>query len=320
MTKYNLLLATCWIAILVMQCEQPPTQATVDLKNSPNQAELFAPDLISTGLYERDLAIGPDGSELIYTLGTNTGIRNLIIMREQGGAWAQEVMPFSGAHQDIEPFYSPEGQVLYFASDRPMPQDTMRSDYNIWKVARSGTGWADPEALSNLINTPAHEFFPAVTDQGHVYFTASREDGMGGEDILVSRLVNGEYQTPEALDSNVNSALDEFNAFVSADDRFIVFSSYGRLDGLGGGDLYWSERGPDGQWSVAQHFGPAINTSRLEYCPFVDFNNGNLYFTSNRIAEGKPIMATVEDFHKVAHSPQNGFGDIYRIAWDKARL
>ena len=44
----------------------------------------------------------------------------------------------------------------------------------------------------------------------------------------------------------VNSAQAESNAYVSADERFIVIVSDERPGGLGGDDLWVSERGADG--------------------------------------------------------------------------
>ena len=42
---------------------------SINLDVASDAPELFAPGFISTGMYERDLAISPDGNEMIYTLG-----------------------------------------------------------------------------------------------------------------------------------------------------------------------------------------------------------------------------------------------------------
>ena len=52
---------------------------------------------------------------------------------------------------------------------------------------------------------------------------------------------------------------------------------------MGSGDLYISWKQADGSWGKSQNLGPEVNSSRMDYCPFVDAD-GVLYFTSKRIA------------------------------------
>src|SRR6266542_2151045 len=57
--------------------------------------------------------------------------------------------------------------------------------------------------ISNIdpINTPAGEYFPVITIDGkRIYFTGSdRKDGVGGEDIFYSDLMDGKWQKPKLL-------------------------------------------------------------------------------------------------------------------------
>jgi len=43
-------------------------QQLPDLGQPPATAQLFGEQIISTGLYERDFALSPDGKEIFYTL------------------------------------------------------------------------------------------------------------------------------------------------------------------------------------------------------------------------------------------------------------
>ncbi|MGO8055647.1 hypothetical protein, partial [Rhizobium leguminosarum] len=105
------------------------------------------------------------------------------------------------------------------------------------------------------------------------------KNGIGKEDIYMARINNGKYEEPVALDSAVNSKTYEFNAFVSPDESFIIFSSFGRKDDLGGGDLYMSVKDEKGEWQPAKHLS-ILNTTRIDYCPFVSNNKKILFFTS----------------------------------------
>jgi hypothetical protein len=178
---------------------------------------------------------------------------------------------------------------------------------------KSGPGWGEPSPLDTVINTLKDEFYPAVSKNGNLYFTATRENGIGREDIFLSRFGNGEYQLPTPLDSTINTAVFEFNAYVSPDENLLVFSSFGRDDGLGGGDLYYSVKDTSGNWIVAKNLGAVVNSDKLDYCPFVDIPHGNFYFTSDRTNELNIGPNTVSDYEKEALQVLNGMGNIYRV-------
>ncbi|MEL6253931.1 MAG: exo-alpha-sialidase [Bacteroidota bacterium] len=318
MKRTSLLIA---IIPLLFACNKPKDSGStkqLDLLSKPDSAALFAAEIVSTALNERDIAINSEGNEIIFTRGNHTyGIRALISIRKLGDSWEEaSILPFSGSYHDLEPFFSPDDQKLFFASNRPLPQDSSRKDYNIWYVEKKGDSWSAPIALDTLINTRGNEFYPAVGESGNLYFTAAYPGHPGGEDIYLSKWENGKYSPPIALDSAVNSPFYEFNAYVSPQEDLIVFSSFGRKDGKGGGDLYMSKKNEEGSWQKAFHL-TAINTPSLDYCPFIDLPRGNLYFTSN-IAEKAPIKLTHPDqFYSLQKEIRNGAGNIYRIALDK---
>ncbi|MBT8280482.1 MAG: PD40 domain-containing protein [Muriicola sp.] len=311
-----------WIYFLLFFGCQPNNIVSFDLNDNPKQLTLFAEDLISTPLYERDFAISPDGNEVLFTRGTYTQkIRALVSISKEGARWGEaKILPFSGKYQDIEPFFAPDGSRLYFASNRPVYNDTTRSDYNIWTVERTEEGWGIPFHLDSIINTKNDEFYPSVSSNGNLYFTATRADGIGREDIFLSTFESGQNQPPIPLDSTVNSKLYEFNAYVDPEESFVIFSSFGREDGYGGGDLYYSEKSPDGSWSPAQNLGPEINSEFLDYCPFVDLKHGNLYFTSDRMDQIPATVNSAEDILNEANRTLNGMGNIYGISLQNSPL
>ena len=275
---------------------------------------LFAAGVISTGMSERDMAISPDGKEIVYSV-TLGELWALVHVREVDGVWSKpEVVPFSGHHQDLEPFFTPDGNRLYFVSNRPLEGGAeAKEDYDIWYVDRDGESWGEPVNLGAPVNTDANEFYPAVTNDGTLYWTATY--GEGSEDIHLARLVNGAYGERETLGEAVNTPGFEFNAYVSPDESILIFSSARRGD-VGGGDLYISFRDEDGAWSAAQNMGPEINSKALDYCPFISAD-GEYFFFSSRRAHEKPYPeggARVEDLMAFHLSPQNGLGDIYWVS------
>jgi len=291
---------------------------SLNLEFSSDSLGIFAPHLISTPLYERDMAISPAMDEIVYTLGDYKQTRRaLVSIKKEKDGWTQaELLPFTGRYHDIEPFFSHDGKRLYFASRRPIYGDSSRTDYNIWFSDKSGDSWSDPEPLDTLINSGGDEYYPSLSREGHLYFTSSREEGVGSEDIFVARWKDGAYTAAVPLDTMINSPSYEFNAFIDPDEAYIIFGSYGRPDGFGGGDLYISVKDEYGSWTKARNLGPGINSSKLDYCPFVDAKGLNLYLTSERTGmEDRPIKDAAY-FRKMAERIENGFGNIYRIGWE----
>jgi Tol biopolymer transport system component len=180
------------------------------------------------------------------------------------------------------------------------------------------SGWSKPENLGDVINTTADEFYPSIARSGNLYFTAAYAGGPGREDIYVSDWKNDQYQKPTALDTLVNSKFYEFNAFIDPNEQFILFTSYGRKDDSGGGDLYMSVKDVNGKWKPAQNL-KQLNSKQLDYCPFVSPDGKALFFTSERhqlpttFSSGK---ATVQKIREIAQSPLNASGNIYWISFE----
>ena len=128
--------------------------------------------------------------------------------------------------------------------------------------------------------------------------------------------VNGKYVVAEALSDSVNSTFDEFNAFVDPDERFIIFSSFGRTDDLGNGDLYIS-RNIQGAWTKAEHLLQPINSTALDYCPYITPDKKYFFFTSARHTITVPFdhQQTISNLHAIMQNPLNGYDNIY---WMKA--
>lgn len=293
-------------------------QNTIALTNPPAQAEIFS---LSTGFGERDFAISPDGTEVFYTLQSPQGIFQTIVYckKSTNGTWSKpEIAPFAGKYSDLEPALSADGKKLYFASNRPMLGSAPK-DFDIWVVNRKNGQWSEPQNLGAPINTPEDEFYPSIARNGNLYFTAAYQTATGKEDIFVAKFEAGKYSQPVPLDTAVNSKTYEYNAFVSPDEDYIIFTSYGRKDDKGRGDLYMSIKDTTGKWQPARNL-TMLNSNRLDYCPFVSPDKKMLFFTSERITIPNTytsVPAKIGDLYKTFHSPQNGTGDIYWVSFDK---
>jgi len=285
----------------------------------PSTPSIFLPGIISTQLNERDMAISPDGNDMYYTLmGPRNSISAIVHRaRISNGTWSEpEVASFSGRYADLEPAFSPDGKKLFFSSNRPNG-GTEPKDYDIWVTETRNQQWSEPENLGSIVNTKANEFYPSVALSGNLYFTAEHEGGIGKEDIYISQWKHGGFSKPIVLDSAINTVYWEFNAFVAPDESFIIFSSYGRKDDMGGGDLYISTRDTKGAWTPARNM-TLLNSGQLDYCPYVTRDRKTLYFTSQRhqIPSFFSHVASYQALVDLFNGPVNGSDNIYRIDFD----
>ncbi|HUM52546.1 MAG TPA: hypothetical protein PK431_12055 [Chitinophagales bacterium] len=264
----------------------------------------------------RDFTLSPNNDEIFFTIESNKNtIASIIQLVKMNGQWQMNIAPFSGNYYDLEASFAPDGKTLYFVSNRPLQKDSAVKDFDIWKTEKVNGIWQAPKNLGNVINTDADEFYPSVSNNGTIYFTAQYKNSKGKEDIWMSKLVDGQYTLPESLSDSVNSKTYEFNAYVSPDESFIVFTSCSRADDLGGCDLYISKKDAAGNWTTAKNLGPNINSNKLDYCPFISFDKQFFVFTSSRtkVKENYKKQLNIDEFLKEVGQLQNGKGNLYWI-------
>ena len=129
---------------------------------------------------------------------------------------------------------SPDGNTLYFTSDRPGGLDIYVS-----KKDKRGR-WGKPMNLGPKVNTPYDEEAPFVhPDAKTLYFSSKGHSSIGGFDIFkVTIMSDNEYSDAENLGFPVNSQANDM-FFVSNDKNHrIAYFSSDRAGGVGGKDLY----------------------------------------------------------------------------------
>ena len=286
--------------------------------------ELFAPGIVSTGLYERDMAITQDGKEIYFCVSMgNNSLTKIIMTKIINDKWTKpEVAPFSknSSYNDIEPFISPDGQKFYFASDRPKgktnAENMEEKEYDIWVMDREGNGWGEPYNFGEPVNSEGNEFFPSLTKDGTIYFTR-REKGERADHIFRSRIVDGKYEESEKLGPNVNSGRAEFNAFIAPDESYLLVCVAGRQDAVGSIDYYVTFRDENDNWTEPVNLGEKINTTDWkEYSPFISPDGKYFFFMStqpNFESLKNSDKTTWTQIQNMLNQPENGNPDIYWV-------
>jgi hypothetical protein len=258
------------------------------------EAELFAPNIISTEHSEIGSVFSTDHTEFYFTTWTEATGTKIMVTRQVDGTWLEPVIAsFSNHPTDVDVTISGDNSKVFFGSRRPRPGETVdqRNGFDIWYANRDGSDWSEEEWLGPVVNSGTSQVYPTVTADGTLYFQAVRDDGYGKADIYRSRLVDGIYQEPENLGPTVNSEHYEGDVYVAPDESYLIISIYGRDDDLGGGDLYASFRTPTNEWTAPTNLGPGINSNKRDFCPMVSPDGKYLFFSSKRIGSGDIFWA-----------------------------
>jgi len=194
-------------------------------------------------------SISADGRYLFFT-GCNRpdglGRCDIFVSHKEGNNWGEPFnlgAPLNTPYWESQPAISPDGNTLYFVSNRPGGL----GGYDIWKSTLKTDGyWSQPENLGPDINTPYDEHTPFLHADGRtLYFSSDGWPGMGNKDIFLSRLSDsGKWSIPENLGYPINTFNEETGLIVTPDGTEALFSS-NLKGGYGDMDIYKFKMPPD---------------------------------------------------------------------------
>jgi Tol biopolymer transport system component len=280
-----------------------------------DQPMLMSPGFISSGLDEAYGTLGPDGDEFYYCLRKNGMFSVIMATRFHDGFWSYpEVVSFSGNYLDTSPFVSPDGEFLFFASNRPAQEGDGILDWNIWSSKRGKDGqWLSAE-LMLFSKDDRNEVSVSVDTNGVIYFSADyqgttltmNEDAL--DIFFVQPNEKGAWTEAVRLPESVNSELPEKDPAISPDGKCLVFSS-SRMGGEGTSDLYVSYK-VEGEWTEAVSLGSKVNSGAYEGGAAFTSDGKLLIFTSS-VPRDMPHQLKYSSIKKWLLGPGNGAGDIW---------
>ncbi len=266
------------------------------------EPELFLPEIVASAIVEMSLTLSPDSQSLFFARKDSfyvMGGKNTVYQSDlKNGKWTKpRVASFSGEYSDSSPFISPDGNRLFFTSDRPFHVGGEKKDRDIWYVERRNKNWSAPIRLL-AANSKESEYGPSIDKEGNLYFGSYREGGLGSGDLWVSYFKDGQYLPPINLGEAINTRGGEWSGCISPEGDYFIFEASGRRENItNSGDLYISYRQND-VWTKARHLGD-LNSEGSDLTPKI--HGDYLYFSSNRH----------EDF---VFQMNNNNVDVYRIA------
>jgi Tol biopolymer transport system component len=252
--------------------------------------------VVSTDGGEAFPTLTPDGTTLYFATHEQgwTGF-HIVASRLMDGQWSRpRPVTFDTPFNDRAPFVSPDGETLFFSSDRPLPgaRSTRAGHFNLWYVTRVPDGsWSEPQPVAG-VNSGANDFHPAVTADGTLYFSSNRPGGHGQYDLYRVERVGDAYGAPANLGPGINTPGEETDVYVSPDESYLIVIATERAGGIGGDDLWLSVRRGD-SWGALVNLGQPVNSSSYEYGPSVSPDGRHLYFTTHRRGLGDVVRIEI---------------------------
>ena len=188
--------------------------------------------------------------------------------RFQNAAWSEPVhlgIEVNSSSRELRPVLSPDELSLYFNSDRPGGFGNL--DLWVSKRACSDCAWESAVNLGPTINGPGSDGSAAFSNDGHLlFFTASKADGFGGEDIYVSYRGDPHddfaWGVPVNLGPDVNTAGSENGAaFLQNAQGAYAELYFNRLSNGTSSDIYRVQLRRRG--GLVETVGPAVAVDEL---------------------------------------------------------
>ncbi|MBQ4377024.1 MAG: OmpA family protein, partial [Bacteroidales bacterium] len=115
-----------------------------------------------------------------------------------------------------------------------------------------------------------------------LYFASDRRGGYGGMDIWKTTFSGGKWSAPENLGPTINTPGNEMSPYIHYNDRTLYFASDGHI-GMGGTDLFKTEKDENGQWGKPVNLGYPINTDGDESSLIVSADGKTAIYSSERL-------------------------------------
>jgi outer membrane protein OmpA-like peptidoglycan-associated protein len=129
--------------------------------------------------------------------------------------------------------------------------------------------------------------FAVSGDEKTIVISMKSENSSNGDDLFISKLIDGIWTKPLNMGNQINSIENEISPFLSQNGDTLYFSSNG-FPGYGNYDIFFSVRkGALNEWSAPLNLGDKINSEDFD-AYFVKHKN-QFYWSSNRNAKDADI-------------------------------
>ena len=199
-------------------------------------------DSLNTFLADRVVALSPDGRRALLYIDMADGHGDIYESVFNGRYFEAPVRltgQLNGYSRESHAAYSPDGQTIYFSSDRSGGYGGL----DIYRATLVGdTMWTNLVNLGDSVNTSYDEDTPFLAGDGKTLFFSSRgRNSMGGYDVFAATMgPDSTFSGTRNLGYPVNGTWDDLHFVLTADGKTGYMSSE-RKEGMGMRDIYHVE-------------------------------------------------------------------------------
>lgn len=209
--------------------------------NSVTNIQPIPSKKVNKKYHEGPVAFSPDGKQAYITRNNYTekgldGTRHfsLYVSNLVNGAWSEpEPVVFNSNDYSVgHATFSPDGKILFFASDMPGG----KGGVDLYRSRWENGNWSVPENMAS-INTSGDEMFPFFHESGVFFFSSEGYPGYGGLDVFICQYKDDDLRQIRNVGAPFNSSGDDFSVWMNRDGLTGMLSS-NRSGGKGNDDLY----------------------------------------------------------------------------------
>ncbi len=133
--------------------------------------------------------------------------------------------------------------------------------------------------LPQNVNIPTYsQVYPSITADGRYMILMSNYTNNGDYELKFTKKdERGAWENPEIIENIYKPRLDHFGSFCLSHDGSMLLFSSARAKGIGGYDLWYSEK-RGRYWSQPKNFGKPVNSTGHEGNPSLSPDGKTLYF------------------------------------------
>jgi len=216
---------------------------------------------------------------------------NFYASRNFDGSWlpATPVRDVNTVFNEGAPTLSADGRTMVFTACE------LLGDYgegrkgfgscDLFIAQKTADRWGEAVNVGESVNSAAWETQPSLSADGNtLYFVRGRptKEGVKNQDIYFTERRGGiSWSAPTPVSEKINTPGKEESVMIHPDGQTLYFSSDGHV-GMGGLDLYMSQKDSLGRWQTPTNLGYPINTYKDENSLLVSADGVVAFFASNR--------------------------------------
>lgn len=197
--------------------------------------------------------------------------------QKTNGKWSEpRLWTFSGKYKDYEPTISPDGQLLFFNSNRPLSGSRIESKNNIWFSSLENGTWQEPKSLQHINTNEFEESYPSMASNSKLIY--SKEVVVSGKSQyhLFETYFDGVHTKNGKRIVFPNFQFEASDPHISADGDYLVFTGFHSSNWNNTCNLYISFF-EDGKWSEPKAI-VELNSKGPDFAAFVSFDDRYIFY------------------------------------------